>query len=814
MRRFLPPLWMMASVLLLCGGLASAQTQATAVALTLPSAIAYDAAGNLYIAESGRHVICKVDLAGNLTAIAGTGVQGFSGDGGPATAALLDSPQGVAVDAHNHLYIADTHNNRVRELDLGTGVITTIAGSSAGFSGDGGTAASAQLRLPTALAVDAGGNLYVADTGNHRVRRINVAAGTIATVAGDGRQGFSGDGGPAIAASIDSPAGLAIDAAGYLVIADTHNQRLRSVDAASGVIRTVAGTGSAGYAGDSGAAASARLALPHGLSIDAAGNIYIADTANQRIRRIDATTGAITTVAGSGTQGFSGDDGAATAASLDSPRATAVTPGGLLAVTDTANRRVRQLDAQATPDIHTVAGLSTTVNSVVTLAAAPTMVYGSGQLTASLASPTATGAITFTLLNPATEAGTTLGTAPLDASTASFDTGGLAAGSYNIVAAYTGDATHPAAQSAPVAFTITPRPITATPDPVTLLYGQPIPVLTGSLAGELPQDDASLGASFTTSAGRLSPVASYPISVMLTGAAAKNYAVTTAAASVTIAPAPTLTTLSPSQTTLDAGAPLTLTAQTRSTTAGVPTGSIVIRDGATTLLSAAIPATGSVSLSTGALAPGQHTITTSYSGDRNFIASAATPEIITVIPAPVTDFSLGSSGVTTQTIPSGGSASFNFTMQIQGTTLASPITLAATGLPAFATASFNPPYLPPGATPASFTLTINTAQAAAAVKRGSHGGDSPLLGLLLFPVFGLALRRRVRGSGVFCVLACVVAFAGLALVSGCGSRVNSSDSSTGRPVAYTITVTGTATGPARNILQHSTTVNLLIDPVQ
>ena len=813
MHRFLTSLWTMAFVLLACGRLAFTQTQATAVALVRPSAIAYDAAGNLYIAETGRHVICKVDLAGNITTIAGTGVQGFSGDGSAATAAVLDSPQGLALDAHNHLYIADTHNNRVREVDLGTGVIRTIAGSTAGFSGDGGAAVNAQLRLPTALAIDAGGNLYVADTGNHRVRRINPATGTITTVAGDGRQGFSGDRGPAIAASIDSPGGLAIDAAGNLLIADTHNQRVRSVDTASGVIRTIAGTGAVGYAGDSGAASAARLALPHGISIDAAGNIYIADTANQRIRRIDATTGAITTVAGNGTQGFSGDDGSATAAALNTPRAAAIAPGGLLTVTDTANRRVRQLDAQAPPDIHTVAGISATPHSVVTLSAAPAMLYGSGQLTASLASATATGAITFTLLNPATGAETTLGTARLAGSTASFDTSGLAAGSYSIIAAYTGDTTHPAAQSSPLAFTITPLPITATPDSVTLLYGQPIPKLTGSLVGELPQDDASLDASFTTSAGPLSPVANYPISVTLTGAAAKNYAVTTATANVTIAPAPTLTTLSPSQTTLATGAALTLTAQTASTTAGVPTGSIVIRDGSSTLLNATMPATGSVSMTTSALAAGQHTITTVYSGDRNFIASAATPEIITVIPTPTADFSLGSSGATTQTIPSGGSASFNFTLQIQGTTLASPITLAASGLPAFATASFNPAYLPPGTTPDSFTLTINTAQAAAGFDRGVSARGSktaPLLGLLLFPVFGLTLRRRV-GAGA---MVCVAVFAALALISGCGSRINSSDSSTGTPATYAITVTGTATSPSGSILQHSTTVKLVVEPVQ
>ncbi|MEO8735533.1 MAG: NHL repeat-containing protein [Edaphobacter sp.] len=305
-------------VLLLAARPCHSQTQATTLPLILPSAIAYDAAGNLYIAERGNHVIRKVDPAGLITTIAGTGTQGFSGDNGPATAARLDSPQGLVLDANNILYIADTHNNRVRKLDLATGLITTIAGTTAGFSGDSGPATSAQLNLPTALALDANHNLYVADTQNHRIRKITAATGLIATVAGNGIQGFSGDNSAATSASIDSPAGLAVDAAGNLYLSDTHNHRIRKIAAASGLITTIAGA-TPGFSGDSGPATAATLALPHGLSIDSAGNIYIADTANHRIRRIDAITGSITTIAGNGFQTFSGDNGLALAASLDSP---------------------------------------------------------------------------------------------------------------------------------------------------------------------------------------------------------------------------------------------------------------------------------------------------------------------------------------------------------------------------------------------------------------------------------------------------------------------------------------------------------------
>ena len=187
---------------------ALAQTSALTVPLILPSAIVFDSAGNLYLAETANHLIRKVDTTGNITTIAGTGTQGFSGDTGPATSATLDSPQGLALDSANNLYIADTHNHRIRKLSLATGIITTIAGTGTpGFSGDNASAAAAQLNLPTALALDTAGNLYLADTANHRIRRIDATTGIITTIAGNGTQGFSGDNAAAAAANIDSPTG-------------------------------------------------------------------------------------------------------------------------------------------------------------------------------------------------------------------------------------------------------------------------------------------------------------------------------------------------------------------------------------------------------------------------------------------------------------------------------------------------------------------------------------------------------------------------------------------------------------------------------
>ena len=373
---------------------ALAQTLATTVPLILPTAIAYDPQGNLYLAEAANHTVGKVDSAGHITIVAGTGTQGFDGDGGQATAALLDSPQGLAADSAS-LYIADTHNHRIRKVDLTRGIIITIAGSSkVGSAGDSGLATSATLDTPTALTLDNKGNLYLADIGSHCIRRIAPATGTISTVAGTGTQGFAGDGSVATAALIDSPGGLAVDSNGNLYLADTHNHRIRRIDAVTGAITTVAGNGAQGFTGDSNSATAARLSLPHGLSIDPQGNVNVSDTANHRIRRIDASTGKITTIAGDGTQAFAGDGGAAIGASLNSPRSTSLSPTGAVTIADTGNQRIRQIASDTS--LQTVAGLGATTPGVLTLSGPAVVSYGGGKLTATLSSATtAVGSITF-----------------------------------------------------------------------------------------------------------------------------------------------------------------------------------------------------------------------------------------------------------------------------------------------------------------------------------------------------------------------------------------------------------------------------------
>jgi sugar lactone lactonase YvrE len=324
--------------------------------------VAFDAHGNLLIADSGNQRIRRVDaVTGVITTVAGSAqpnaagyiAQGYSGDGGAATNASLAWPACVAVDADGNFFIADFYSQHIRRVDALTGIITTVAGGGGG--GDAGPATSALLVYPTAVAADSSGNVFIADWSNNRIRRVDATTGIITTAAGNGIAGYSGDGGPATSASLWGRVGdVAVDAHGNLFIADINNERIRRVDAVTGIISTVAGSGQpgtayipGGYSGDGGPATSATLEIPNGIALDTQGNLFIADTYNERIRRVDAVTGIITTVAGDGQEAFSGDGGPATSASLDIARFgdVALDARGNLFIADTGNNRVRRVDA-------------------------------------------------------------------------------------------------------------------------------------------------------------------------------------------------------------------------------------------------------------------------------------------------------------------------------------------------------------------------------------------------------------------------------------------------------------------------------------
>ena len=297
--------------------------------------------------------VCQVRAPGTytITTVVGTGVADYGGDSGQGAVAQINNPFFIALDGSGNLFIADQFNNRIRKLAT-DGTITTVAGTGTGsYSGDGAAATSAAIHDPCGIVVDSSGNIYFSDTYNAVVRKITTS-GTISTYAGTGALGATGDGAAATLASFDHPIGLALSSTGRLYIADTANSKIRMV-ASDGTISTVAGTGVVGSVGDGGPAINALLNRPQGIAFDAAGNLYIADTANHLIRKV-TTDGTITTVAGNGNAGFSGDGGPATQASLWYPKSVLVDAAGNMLIVDSFNARIRVVAPNGT--IATLAG--------------------------------------------------------------------------------------------------------------------------------------------------------------------------------------------------------------------------------------------------------------------------------------------------------------------------------------------------------------------------------------------------------------------------------------------------------------------------
>jgi sugar lactone lactonase YvrE len=329
---------------------------ATKAKLRFPNGVAVDARGNIYIADSPSHLVARVSPDGRISRAAGPGSSRGMGDGGPATAALLESPADVAVDGLGNLYIVDIGHHRVRKIRP-DGIITTVAGKGSArvqpgaFSGDGGPATEAELNEPVSVAVDHRGNIFIADRDNHRVRRVS-PQGVIETVAGSGppghyNGGYAGDGGPAVKAWLNWPAGVAVDRQGNLFIADGGNYRVRRVNT-EGIITTVAGGGTKAP-GDGGPATEVRLSA-RSIAVDVAGSLYITDYLHNRIRKVNPD-GAITTIAGTGDQGFGGDGGPAAQARLFSPYGLAVDSVGSLIIADSVNYRVRKVFSVAAPGL-------------------------------------------------------------------------------------------------------------------------------------------------------------------------------------------------------------------------------------------------------------------------------------------------------------------------------------------------------------------------------------------------------------------------------------------------------------------------------
>jgi DNA-binding beta-propeller fold protein YncE len=314
-----------------------------------PFDVGFDTAGNLYFSDTFNHCIRRVDARTNfITTLAGCGEPGYSGDGGPAIRACFNEPYGIAVDRAGNVYVADRYNHCVRRIEAGSGIVTTFAGNgSAGFGGDDGPAARAGMAEPNGLALDPEQTcLFIADVADHRVRVVDLASGTIRTFAGTGEAEHSGDGGPAAKAGIYGARAVKVAADGTVYILERQGSTLRTVDPRTSIIATLAGTGVRSYTGDNGPALAATFDAPKELAIDREGNLLIVDTENHAIRKIDTRSKIVATVIGSGRQGGDGDGGPATAASLDRPHGAAVATDGSIYIGDTNNHRVRKV-AQA-----------------------------------------------------------------------------------------------------------------------------------------------------------------------------------------------------------------------------------------------------------------------------------------------------------------------------------------------------------------------------------------------------------------------------------------------------------------------------------
>ena len=690
---------------------------ASAATLANPSAVAYDANGNLYLADANNHVVREISTLGVITTIAGTGIEGYSGDNAAATAAQLDTPTGVAVDTSANIYIADSHNHRIRKISGGT--ITTFAGTGApGFSGDTGSAVAAQLWLPSGVAVDKSGNVYIADTNNHRIRK--VSSGTINTIAGDGEELYAGDGAAATAAALDSPTSVAVDASGNVYIADRLNQRIRMVS--GGIITTLAGTSttgfSGGFSGDGAAPTAAMLSKPSGVSVDAVGNIYIADTGNQRIRQVGG--GAITTIEGSGSQGYAGNAGLSTGAILNSPRSVAPDALGNLSIADKLNQLVR----------------SSTL---------PALTFPSGEV--GVASPTQS----VMLAN--------IGSASITVSTITSGTGFITA----------------AGGSCPAL-------------PITLAAGAScteniefLPVAAGPVNGSIVFSGTGV----------------VPQSILLTGSATQ---------------APTTVTLIANVNPALAGQPINYTAIVGTTGLGTPTGTIAFdASGVAFDTQTLAPASATALVTASSLATGTASITVVYSGDSNFTSSTST-----TLPQVIEDFSImgtpnNSASSTSQTVVPGKAATFNFALTPLLGPFNFPVALTAAGLPPGASVTFSPQTATPGASPASFTMTVQTAVTQGLLHhRRTLGGESVAFSFLLLP-FTYRLRRRMGQMKMLrrmtLAVTLLICLAGLGSITGCGAGT----SFFAEPQQnYTITVTGTATSSNGYTLQHSSSVTLSV----
>jgi sugar lactone lactonase YvrE len=618
------------------GFLSGEGATATTSAINLPLGEATDAAGNLYFSDSGNDRIRKVDLAGNITTIAGKGTAGFLGDGGPAVNAQINNPSAIAVDGAGNIFFADSDNNAIREINLSSGAISTIAGTlgQGGYSGDGSAANAALLSSPKGFAFDANNNLYIADTGNNVIRKVNASSGTINTIAGSGIAGFSGDGNFATSGQFNAPWGIAISGDGSFYIADFYNNRIRKINSA-GMLSTVAGNGNASYSGDGEFATVASLNSPASIAIDPAGSLYIADSENNCIRKVNIS-GKIATLAGNGAVVFSGDGFDANLAGLYKPYSVYLDSAGNLFIADRLNLRIRQVSA-------TTAGIQYPImkEGKISLPIAQGLENdGNAQLTLSnlTAPPTTNSALDTITTDPITTTCTTTQALQVGASCIlAIEFAPIAVGSPSIgVLAVASDSSNgsatvdltgtvlsvdpttvavssslnPSALDLAVTFTAhvtSPNQVTGT---VQFFDG------TTNLGAPQNVNSSSNSATLTTS---FTVLGLHNISAVYSGDDA-NAASTSGPLHQAVEQTTSLN-LTSSTVPATVFVPVTFSAALTGWTT-VPTGGITFMDGATLLGSSPLGATAVATYSTALLSAGNHNITATFAGDGSNFASS------------------------------------------------------------------------------------------------------------------------------------------------------------------------------------------------
>ncbi len=679
-----------------------------------------DSAGNLYIGDQGNNRIRRVDKAtGVITTVAGNGTGGFSGDGGYATSAeiwtSISYGQGVAVDSQGNLFLSDGYNRRIRRVDASTGVITTYVGvgtqltSCTQYTGDGGLATNATLFNPMGLAFDSAGNLYISDT--CAVRKVDKNTGIITTYAGKPSSvpgGGCPDGAAAAGCALGNTFGITFDASDNLYIAEGGANKVRKVTASTGIISTIAGTGVGTFYGDGGLATSAMLYQPEGVAVDSTGNIYIADYGNNRIRKVDASTKKISTLVGSGT--FSGDGGLATSATLTGPVSVFVDKTGNLFIGDGGDFRIRVIGAPVVPTTTTISSSDTSVY------------YGANvTFTATVSASTGTpdGSVTFY------SDGSSIGTATLSWGSASITNSTLSIGTHSVYASYGGSGSFSASTSSPITQTITTVPtgiaFTTSPNPSLVTNAVNVQIQVTASNGQTPTGSVSVVADGSNNLG--SPALSGgAASVSTSGLAVGTHSITVSyggtalfdsssvTQSQTVNKIPTNTSVNINPASANYGQCVTFTA-TVAATQGTATGTVSFTANATSLGTATLNGSAQASVQSCTLQAGTYTVTASYAGAANFATSSGsaagftvnkiTPGLTWNTPAPIV-YGTALSGTQLNASAGGVAGTYTYSPAAGAVLSAGSHTLTCNFVPTD-TADYNTP------APVSVTLVVNKA---------------------------------------------------------------------------------------------------------